>query len=63
MVRLSDGTMLCDDDGGGYPNPAVTGNFPAGVHQIYVGAFHMGETPPATVAFTTNPAIMNAQLP
>ena len=63
VVRLSDGRVLCDDDGGGYPNPAVQGDFPAGVHQIYVGSFHVGETPAATVGFTTNPAIVNAALP
>lgn len=63
MIRLSDGTVLCDDDGGGYPNPAVQGTFPAGVHQVYVGAFHTGQTPAATVAFTTNPALQNAALP
>jgi hypothetical protein len=63
MVRLSDGRVICDDDGGGYPNPAITSDFPAGVHQIYVGSFHTGETPAATVAFTTNPAVMNAALP
>lgn len=63
IVRLSDGTVLCDDDGGGYPNPAVQGTFPPGVHQVYVGAFHTGQTPAATVAFTTNPALLNAALP
>lgn len=62
-VRLSDGRVLCNDDGGGYPNPAVEADFPAGVHQIYVGAFHAGETPAATVGFTTNPALLNEQLP
>jgi hypothetical protein len=63
VVRLSDGRMLCDDDGGGYPNPMVQGDFPAGVHQVYVGSFHVGETPQATVAFTTNPMLTNAALP
>lgn len=62
-VRLSDGRVFCNDDGGGYPNPAVTVDVPAGVHQVYVGSFHMGETPLATVGFTTNPAFMNASLP
>lgn len=62
-VRLSDGRVLCDDDGGGYPNPAVQGDFPAGVHQIYVGSFHTGETPAATVGFTTSPFLVNAALP
>ena len=63
MVRLADGRVLCDDDGGGYPNPAVMGDFPPGVTQIYVGSFHVGETPAATVGFTTNPAMQNAALP
>lgn len=62
-VRLADGRVLCNDDGGGYPNPAVEADFPAGVHQIYVGAFHAGEVPAATVGFTTNPALLNEQLP
>ncbi len=62
-VRLSDGRVLCDDDGGGYPNPAITADFPAGVHQIYVGTFRMGETPLATVGITTNPAYQNTLLP
>jgi hypothetical protein len=62
-VRLSDGRVICDDDGGGYPNPAIQADFPAGTHQIYVGAFHAGETPAATVGFTTNPMLSNAALP
>ncbi len=56
-VRLSDGRWMCDDDGGGYPNPAVTADVPAGVHQIYVGSFRTGEVLPATVAITTNAAM------
>lgn len=63
MVRLSDGRVLCDDDGGGYPNPAVLADFPAGTHQIYVGTFHSGDAPLATVGFTTNPALPNVALP
>jgi hypothetical protein len=63
FVRLSDGRVLCNDDGGGYPNPMVEGFFPAGTHQIYVGSFHMGETPAATVGFTVNPALQNTMLP
>ncbi len=38
-------------------------DFPAGVHQIYVGAFHEGEMPAATVGFTTNPSLLNDSLP
>ncbi len=63
LVRLSDGRVLCNDDGGGYPNPVVMGDFPPGVHQIYVGSFHVGDTPAATVGFSVNPALQNRALP
>ena len=63
MVRLSDGRVLCDDDGGGYPNSAVQGDFPAGTHQVFVGSFHSGDTPAATIGFSVNPALQNATLP
>ena len=63
MVRLSDGRVLCDDDGGGYPNSAVQADFPAGTHQIFVGSFHQGDTPAATLGFTVNAALQNATLP
>ncbi len=63
-VRLSDGRVLCNDDGGGYPNPAVdVFDLPAGVHQIYVGTFGGGTAVPATVGFTTNALYMNGSLP
>lgn len=63
-VRLADGRVLCNDDGGGYPNPAITIDMlPPGVHQVYVGSFHMGDTPLATVGFTTNPGVTNVSLP
>lgn len=62
-VRLADGRVFCDDDGGGYPNPAITADVPAGVHQVYVGSFRSGESLPATVAFTTNPALTFDSLP
>jgi len=63
MVRLSDGRVLCDDDGGGYPNSAVQGDFPAGTHQIFVGSFQQGGTPAATLGFTVNAALQNSTLP
>lgn len=62
-VHLSDGRWMCDDDGGGYPNPAVMADVPAGVHQIYVGSFRSGEVLPATVAFTTNGALTFDSMP
>lgn len=58
VVRLADGTVLCDDDGGGYPNPMVSGSFPAGSHSIYVGTYSPSATGAGyTLAFTTNPTV------
>lgn len=63
-VRLADGRVLCNDDGGGYPNPAVeTLMLPPGVHHVYVGTFGGGTNVPATVGFTVNPLFLNASLP
>ncbi len=58
IVRLSDGRVLCDDDGGGYPNPMVSGAFPAGAHQVYVGTYNASATGAGfTMGFTTNPTV------
>lgn len=58
VVRLANGQVLCDDDGGGYPNPMVSGIFPAGQHQIYVGTYNPTATGVGfTLGFTTNPSV------
>jgi hypothetical protein len=68
-IRLADGRVFCNDDGGGYPNPAldasiVTGGIPAGTHQVYVGSFgSSGQGAPATIGFTVNAGLMPAPLP
>jgi hypothetical protein len=63
VVRLSDGRVLCDDDGGGYPNPMVSGSFPAGSHQIYVGTYSPDATGAAfTLGLTANPTVTAASL-
>lgn len=63
VVRLSDGRVLCDDDGGGYPNPMVSGAFPAGTHQIYVGTYNPSATGAGfTLGFTTNPTVTAGSL-
>lgn len=62
-IRFADGHVVCNDDGAGWPNPAIdTTDFPAGTHQIFVGTFHTGEALPATVGFTTNLATQPANL-
>jgi hypothetical protein len=68
VVRLSNGQVLCDDDGGGYPNPAVAGAFPPGQHQVYVGTYSPTATgTPFTLGFTTNsmatPTTLGAPMP
>jgi hypothetical protein len=63
VVRLADGRVLCDDDGGGYPNPMVSGSFPAGTHQVYVGTYNPGATGAGfTLGFTTNPTVTASSL-
>ncbi|GAB4206855.1 MAG: hypothetical protein OHK0013_23930 [Sandaracinaceae bacterium] len=63
VVRLANGQVLCDDDGGGYPNPAVSGSFPPGEHQVYVGTYSPTATGVGyTLGFTTNPAITPVML-
>ncbi|MBX7196456.1 MAG: hypothetical protein K1X94_30665 [Sandaracinaceae bacterium] len=58
VVRLSDGRVLCDDDGGGYPNPMVSGSFPPGTHQVYVGTYNASATGAGfSLGFTTNPTV------
>ncbi|RVU44038.1 hypothetical protein EA187_10815 [Lujinxingia sediminis] len=37
IVRRPDGSFLCDDDGRGL-NPRISGAFPPGVYQVYVGS-------------------------
>jgi hypothetical protein len=63
VVRLANGQVLCDDDGGGYPNPAVTGSFPPGQHQIFVGTYNPSATGVGyTLGLTTNPGLTPVML-
>ncbi len=68
-IRLADGRVFCNDDGGGYPNPAldgqvIAGGIPAGTHQVFVGSFGSGaQGTAATVGFTVNAALVPANLP
>lgn len=64
IVRLSDGRVLCDDDGAGYPNPAVMTALPVGTHQIYVGTYSPTARGAAfTLGITTQPTTTSASLP
>lgn len=64
-IRLPSGEVLCDDDGAGYPNPAL--DLPravAGTYQIFVGTFgDAGGGLPTTIALSTNPGLSPDQLP
>ena len=53
MVRQPDGTYVCDDDGGGYPNPMVEQAFAAGDYDIFVGTFgSQTQNPPYNIGFS-----------
>ncbi|MBX7196989.1 MAG: hypothetical protein K1X94_33370, partial [Sandaracinaceae bacterium] len=58
-IRFPDGHVQCNDDGGGYPNPALDiTNAAPGAYQVYIGSFSsMGQGVTSTVAFTTNPML------
>lgn len=64
-IRFPDNHVECNDDGGGYPNPAIDiANAPAGAYQVYIGSFSSsGQGATSTVAFTTNMALSPTQLP
>lgn len=55
FVRTPSGEMLCDDDGGGYPNPSLTHATPAGRYQIWYGTYSPGEGAPYTLTITVLP--------
>jgi len=44
VVRLADGRVVCNDDGGGYPNPQIIDMFGVGQHQVWIGTFGAGTT-------------------
>lgn len=55
IVRLANGQVLCDDDSGGSLNPALSGAFPAGRHEIYVGEYNRSSVgTPFQLGITTN---------
>ncbi|MFT6397996.1 MAG: hypothetical protein ACJAYU_002751 [Bradymonadia bacterium] len=43
VVRGPDGTH-CNDDGGQSHNPAISGRFPAGSYQVYIGSYEEGQS-------------------
>ena len=63
VVRLASGEVLCDDDSGGSLNPAISGSFPAGRHEIYVGEYTRSSAgTPFQLGLTTNAALGPADL-
>lgn len=58
VVRLANGQVLCDDDSGGNLNPLVSGSFPPGQHQVYVGTFSPSDRGVGfTLGLTVNPSV------
>lgn len=62
-IRFPDGHVECNDDGAGYPNPAIDiTNAAPGAYQIYIGSFGgSGQGSASTVAITTNLALQPTQ--
>lgn len=46
VIRSPDGRILCNDDSNSTRNPTITGAFPAGLYQVWVGTYQQGENRP-----------------
>jgi hypothetical protein len=46
VVQDPYGNWLCDDDGGGYPNPRIAGAFQPGMYRIWIGSYGSGDFHP-----------------
>lgn len=55
LLRLSDGTYVCDDDSGGDRNAAVSLVVPAGEHRVWVGSYSSGGSFPFTLDVNAQP--------
>jgi len=49
LVRLANGTVLCDDDSGHGTNPRIVHIFEAGEHSVWVGTYHENRTAQVTL--------------
>jgi hypothetical protein len=56
IVRLENGTVLCNDDGEGN-DPVVEYAFPQGAHTIFVGTYTQNTQANYTLGITTNPRV------
>ena len=55
IMRRPDGQVLCNDDTYSL-NPALEGNFPAGLYQVWVGTYRENESRPYQLTVTANPS-------
>jgi hypothetical protein len=55
FIRTPTGEMLCDDDGGGYPNPTLTHDAAPGRYQIWYATYSPGESVAYTLTVTVMP--------
>lgn len=61
-VHLPDGTYRCADDDDGF-NPIVSGQFPAGPIEIYVGTYSSGTNIPYVLGLTERSSLSAYDLP
>ncbi|MDQ3034481.1 MAG: hypothetical protein M3Y87_18880 [Myxococcota bacterium] len=57
VVRLSDGRVVCNDDGDGFDPIVDLTNVPAGQHNVFVGTYSSDATAPYQLGITTNPSL------
>lgn len=55
FVRTSTGEVLCDDDGGGYPNPHLAVEMTPGRYQIWYATYSPGGVGDYTLTLTEHP--------
>ena len=58
VMQLADGSYRCSDDEGGYPNPLLEGELPAGRHRVWVGTYSASDAGASyAIGFTDDPSI------
>lgn len=62
LVRTPDGSILCDDDGGGGRNPRVRARFGRGTYAIWVGSFSSSSNFGYRLGFSESPEFTGDEL-
>ena len=52
VIRLSDGRVVCNDDGPVFPNPQLVEMLPMGQHQVFYGTYSANNTAAYTLSIS-----------